>query len=390
MEAKRKEELLHKYQHGKIKQAELEELFDWYNQTASEQVPLDAQEVQFRLNRIAQQLPILNTSQNVSAPIRKLWIKWTAAAVLLGAIGLSLWQLKTVERQGPEKVLTNIQPVKNAQPIWTNKQGQRIDLAQLAVKDTLKTNGLLIFKDKAGFLIYRPVAAATANNDIQTIQTPAGSNIKLILADGTKVWLNSASTLRFFGNMDQNERQVELQGEAYFEVTKQVNEQGQRKHFLVRSEHQTVEVLGTKFNIKNYQEDPFSTTSLYEGSIRLETNQLDRSASKSVLLKPGQQSILNKHSQQLDFKNLLDIEQQSWREGYFNFDGESIQSVCQQLSRWYPVDFEIDPHIPAGEYHGSISKSYSLNEVLDILTKNKLDVEFKNRNDQIIVRLKQK
>ncbi|MGE8290377.1 MAG: hypothetical protein ACN6ON_01815 [Sphingobacterium sp.] len=139
MEAKRKEELLHKYQHGKIKQAELEELFDWYNQTASEQVPVDAQEVQFRLNRIAQQLPILNESNNVSAPIRKLWIKWTAAAVLLGAIGLSLWQLKTVERQGTEKVLTNILPVKNAQPIWTNKQGQRIDLAQLAIKDTLKT-----------------------------------------------------------------------------------------------------------------------------------------------------------------------------------------------------------------------------------------------------------
>ncbi len=390
MEAKRKEELLKKYQQGTIKLEELEELFGWYNQAASQQASINEQEIEFRLNRIAQQQPILNTSHTAPVRVRRLWIKWTAAAILLGTIGLSLWQLRPVQRHRTTVTLTNILPDEAAHPIWTNKQGQHIDLSQLTVKDTLKTNGLRVFKNQAGFLHYQSTANGIAGNDPQTIHTPAGSNIKLILADGTKVWLNSASTLRFFGNMRGDERQVELQGEAYFEVTKWTDEQGQRKHFFVHSEQQTVEVLGTKFNIKNYKDDPFSTTSLYEGAIRLETTQPDQTDKKSVLLKPGQQSILNKYSLELDFKNLENAVQQSWRTGYFNFEGESIQGVCQQLSRWYPVNFEIDSSVPAGEYHGSIAKSYSLNEVLDILTKNKLHVEFKNRNDQIIVRLKQK
>lgn len=391
MEPKRKEELLIKYQQGNIKKAELEELFSWYNREAAQRKDIDEEDMQLRLERIAQRLPFSDTQRPIHSFSQSLWLRWTAAAICIGAIGISLWLLQLPQSSPKtEQSFSTIVPDQNAHATWTNEEGQDIDLTRLSVKDTLRTNGLIVYKNKDGFLTYKPLVGQDVNDNLQTIQTPPGSNVKLLLADGTRVWLNSASTLRFPVDMTQGDRQVEVEGEAYFEVAKLANEQGQRKNFRVYSDRQLIEVLGTKFNIKNYQEDIYGTTSLYEGSIRLETKFSDHSGNNSVLLKPGQQSILNKSSAQLDFKTLKDLDEQSWREGYFNFDGEPIQDVCQQLARWYPVNFEIDPSIPSGEYHGSISKSYSLNEVLNILTQNKLRVEFKNKNDQIIVRLKQK
>ncbi|WP_431214819.1 FecR family protein [Puia sp. P3] len=176
---------------------------------------------------------------------------------------------------------------------------------------------------------------------MSTYTNPKGGDQKeLILADGSKVWLNAASTLKFPSDFKGSERVVELSGEGFFEVTNDV-----AKPFRVKIKDAAVEVLGTHFNIKAYEDERISRTTLVDGSVRME------SGSQRVVLKPGEQAEIPYPSPGVTGNiKVVPVGNTdvvlAWKNGFFQFDGEDVRSVMRELSRAYNVDIKVDPNVP--------------------------------------------
>ena len=201
-----------------------------------------------------------------------------------------------------------------------------------------------------------------------TITIPNGGQYQLILADGTKVWLNAASSLKFPTAFPGKQRTVELTGEAYFEVAKNKNQP-----FNVKTPTQTVQVLGTHFNINAYSNEPFVKTTLLEGSVNVS------SAGGSLLLKPGQQALLN-NSGLATLKDDVDTDEAiAWRNGLFQFNDVDIKTIMRQVARWYDVDVEFKGQVPAYTFHGKISRNLNASTVLKIFELSGINFTIEGR-----------
>jgi len=199
--------------------------------------------------------------------------------------------------------------------------------------------GALILK-KDSLLSYKSTAGKTDAVTYNTINTPNGGQYQLVLADGTRVWLNAASSLKFPTEFNGNNRTVELTGEAYFEVAKD-----KHKPFNVKTANQTVQVLGTHFNVNSYTDEAVVKTTLLEGSVKV------YSATASVLISPGQQALLS-NNQLLVNKDPDVNEVIAWKNGMFQFNEADIQTIMRQIARWYDIDVEFKGKIPDYTYHG--------------------------------------
>jgi len=205
-------------------------------------------------------------------------------------------------------------------------------------------------------LSYKATNANVSEVSYNTITTPMGGQYQLVLADGTKVWLNAASSLKFPTAFIGKDRTVELTGEAYFEVAKNKN-----KPFNVKTATQTIQVLGTHFNINAYSNEGTVKTTLLEGSVKL------FSANDAILISPGQQAIL-KNNQSYTINNKPDINEViAWKNGLFQFDEADIQTIMRQVARWYDINVEFKGQIPNYTYHGKISRNSNASQVLKIL-----------------------
>ncbi|WP_143305973.1 FecR family protein [Chitinophaga vietnamensis] len=213
----------------------------------------------------------------------------------------------------------------------------------------------------------QPPAAA-----MNMLSTPPGGQYQLLLPDGSKVWLNAASSIRFPSGFSGSERKVEITGEAYFEVAANA-----RQPFVVSAGDKTVQVLGTRFNFMAYPEEPGANVTLLEGAVRV-GYQAD-----TTTLKPGQQARL-KADHTLEVATCKDIQQAvAWKEGYFAMNGEGTAAMMRQLARWYNVEVTYKNKIPELRFEGSIKRSYSLQEVLSILEES--GIHFTVEGRKIIV-----
>lgn len=207
------------------------------------------------------------------------------------------------------------------------------------------------------------------------ISTPRGGQYQIVLSDGTKVWLNSASSLKYPIQFDGASRVVELTGEAYFEVNTKKGLANQSIPFLVKTSTQTIEVLGTHFNVNSYEDEGLVKTTLLEGKVavsinsnRLEsTSMIDKSPifSSRIVLKPNEQSILSKS----DFK-VIEVNGEdfvAWKDGYFSFQNADLKAVMHQLSRWYDMDVVYIGEVPNETFTGKIYRNMSLSKVLEVL-----------------------
>ncbi|CAL1518847.1 FecR domain-containing protein [Chitinophaga sp. MM2321] len=170
-----------------------------------------------------------------------------------------------------------------------------------------------------------------------TLVTPRGGEYRIELSDGTKVWLNAASSLRYPTQFNGKERKVYLSGEAYFEVAKDA-----AHPFMVNADKMDITVLGTKFNVSSYPDDPIQKTALAEGSVLI--NGVGQSAEKSngVILKPGYEAVITKNDRKIQV-NKVNIEAAlAWKNGMFIFDSESLGSLMRKLSRWYNIEVKYD------------------------------------------------
>jgi Fe2+-dicitrate sensor, membrane component len=240
------------------------------------------------------------------------------------------------------------------------ESGERIDLEKLKL-DTIIDNGAFeIIKSEKGIISYRLKSSGTVNQQAayNTIVTPRGGEYKLLLADGTKIWLNAATTLRYPISFNGDERNVQLQGEAYFEVAKQVY-RGRRVPFIVNTGNQKLEVLGTAFNLQNYGKS--IVTTLVEGKVKL--NVYD-SPQDNLYLSPSEQAVL--HFTNKNFlKTAVDPRYfTSWKEGKFAFYNTPIDEVMEIISRWYDVEVYFDYRPENFAFSGTVSRYDNIDKLL--------------------------
>ena len=302
-----------------------------------------------------------------------------AAAIILVAIGAGTYYFIQLNAKR-SFIANNTKPIKhdvdpgNNKAILTLENGAKLVLDSAKIGTLAKKGKISIRKTKDGQLIYavdRGNDAAT-NEPItyNTITTPRGGQYQVILPDGTKVWLNAASSLKFPTAFAGNQRSVELIGEAYFEVAKNT-----AKPFMVKVDKMQVKVLGTHFNIMAYSDEAAIKTTLLEGAIQLNTG------SKRNFLKPGQQGIVKD-----DDVQVIDADTDqaiAWKNGFFEFRRASIQDIMKQLSRWYDTEVTYEGKIPDDEFVGKIERNVKLSQVLHILELN--HVHFKIENKKITV-----
>lgn len=237
--------------------------------------------------------------------------------------------------------------------------GSHIDLDSMQVGETRTRLGIQLKKDENGKITFNyntDAAELPKDATFNTIRTPIGGEYQLILPDGSTVWLNSNSALKFPTRFNGEERYVELSGEGYFEVTSD-----SKKPFKVATEKQVIQVLGTSFNILAYSDDIISRTTLVAGSIRVST------ALNNQLLKPGQEVRVDKHSTQLQVVQANIHEATAWKNGYFMFNEEGIESIMRKVSRWYNVEVTYQGDVKEKAFGGTFSKEKTLRKLMDSL-----------------------
>lgn len=319
--------------------------------------------VQANYFRLQQQIKKRSDQHRFKKIGKTVWFKIAAAVLAVGAISLFLFR-----QQAPKETNAIVQqvgsPGKDA-AILTLKDGSVISLTDIRNGSVVALQGgVEIQKNKNGELVYRAVeqdAAATAA--VNKITTNRGNQYQVILPDGSKAFLNANSTLTYPLKFAQNARTVRMTGEIYFEISKlEVQTGGDKKRipFYVETAEQKIEVLGTHFNVNAYPDEPYTTTTLLEGSVRVTS--LKRN--ESVLLKPGQRSLL---SERLRIDNTDSSQDVSWTQGDFVFKGEELSSLLRKISRWYNVDVECPQRLEKLKFDGMVSRSQPLSTIIDML-----------------------
>lgn len=280
------------------------------------------------------------------------------------------------------QVATNNSTIRNFIPgnkaILTLANGAKISLTDAADGEVARQSGISITKTKSGNIVYASASDKIPKNPaavFNTIATPRGGEYQIRLPDGTKVWLNAATSLTYPVQFTGNERRVTLNGEAYFEVA-----HDRTRPFKVFTQNQEVEVLGTHFNINSYDDESATRTTLLEGSVKVSK----LNTVTGVVLKPGQLSVLNANSLKVE---AADVESElDWKNGYFIFNEESLSTIMKKVSRWYDVDVIYDQHASnsAQRFGGIVSRSKKITDVLKTMERTG-EVHFKTDGRKVIV-----
>ena len=247
--------------------------------------------------------------------------------------------------------------------------------------------GSIAVKNNNGQLVYaKSASAATAGKGeilYNTLSTAKGETYATVLSDGSKVWLNSQSSVRYPVAFDGDVRKVEITGEAYFEVAKTEGREGKKRPFVVDIKGAgQVEVLGTHFNINSYGDEDAVRTTLLEGSVRVRST----ANAAEIILKPNEQAQIDKQTNNLKKLTGADVDvdaEVAWRLGLFQFNNSDLKTVMRQLERWYDVEVEYEGNIPKREFIGAIPRSMNLSEVLKLLQGQK--VHFRIEGRKVIV-----
>lgn len=370
--------LLEKYRLGIIGKDELDRLESWYIHWKPEDLEISTQELESIKETVWGN--IHKDSVRTNGTKVKLWSAIIAAAVILIiAIPVSYLSYESFQTQPPAE---------SGQSVFDFKPGENIGVLTLADgRDILLTGeqkGTLAYQQTAvirkmedGLVVYEISSADKSNTGAEVyniMTTPRGGNYRLRLSDGTQVWLNAASSIKFPVNFKNGDRKVIVKGEAYFEVA-HVND----KPFKVITANQEVTVLGTHFNIKGYEDDMAISTTLLEGSIKIK----NLKSGKSSLMKPGQQAGIFKNQNEIEIRRIHAEEVVSWKKGYFIFDDQSIEGIMKTLGRWYDADIEYYGDSQE-RFGGTFSRSSNLAEILTNLEQLG-KVQFTIKGKKIIV-----
>lgn len=261
--------------------------------------------------------------------------------------------------------------------ILTLANGTKINLSDVRTGSLLSQSGIEIIKAEDGTLVYKVAASKSNASAYNTITTPKGGQYKIFLPDGTRVWLNAASSLsyRIAANIGRGERKVKLVGEAYFEVIKTKN-----MPFIVKTNKQEVTVLGTHFNINSYKDEPDTKTTLLEGAVSISVPYGNKGG---TILRPGDQAVNN--GAEINVKKIDTSMAVAWKNQEFMFRNESLESIMRKVGRWYNVEIVYENNEVGKElFGGTISRYDRISKVLRAL-EGTGDVKFKIQDRKILI-----
>lgn len=292
---------------------------------------------------------------------KKTWYKYTAAAIVVGVLTMTYFFKESVFRNPveitPSIVNTNtvIVPGTN-KAILTLEDGSVVTLEKGNSYQTQNANS------NGKDIVYKDRKSKTNEIRFNYLTIPRGGEFHLVLADGTEVWLNSESQLKFpVSFVDGELRKVELvYGEAYFEVSPSTRHKGSK--FKVLNKSQEIEVLGTEFNVKAYKDETNVYTTLVQGKVSIKTETANK------ILKPSEQSNLDLKTNNIQVSEVNVYSEISWKEGVFSFKGKTLKEVMKVISRWYDVTviFE-NKKLEEVEFRGVLDKDQSIEEILAIM-----------------------
>lgn len=356
MNTERLKYLLERYRNDQCDETELAEINEWYHSLGYDPADFNKWvEEESGAKEFADTL--YARFQHRSAPKKGRRI-WPAAAIVLALVATSfLFKNYFLPRDEQTFTTTTITPGKN-KAVLTLADGSRITLDDASNGMLASQQGTHIIKSANGQLTYDPSAdRQDAPMVFNTLYIPKGGQYQIILPDGTKVWLNSDSKLNFPVAFREKERRVTLTGEAYFEVHPMKS-----TPFIVVTRNQSVEVLGTHFNINAYEDEQVISTTLLEGSVRV-SNLLTKDAK---MLTPGQQSKLSGNGA-IAVREVNAEEVVAWKNGYFLFDNEDLSAILRTISRWYDVEIEFHYTGKHEKFGGTFSRSSELRDILNNL-----------------------
>jgi len=359
--------LLDKYQDGTASSAE-KALIEAYYQRLEKAgtTELSVEEAAALKEAMYQQIAAnIQLSAKKVIPIkRKNYNLVAAAAVLLTVIGAGsyFWLFNKPTTEQPATSKAQVKP-KDLPPgrdaaVLTLADGKTIILD--SASGTISKQGGATVINVKGQVSYAKASGKENQPAVvyNTVTTARGNQYQLILADGSKVWLNSASSLRFPTSFTGKSRDVELDGEGYFEIAKDAS-----KPFHVKTRTQDIEVLGTHFNVNAYNDEEATKTTLIEGKVKVSQSLKGQSA----ILKPGEQAVLVANSP-FTIDHSPDLDQvMAWKNGWFEFDNTDIKTIMRQISRWYDVDIRYETKTNNETYGGRISRSLNLSNILKML-----------------------
>jgi len=406
-------ELAEKWLDGSITEPEKAEFALWYNQFNDEVAVVPVQPAVLQTEMLEEILARMHAEKRQQSPVvirpAKHWMRYAALVAGLFLVSATGYFLLHKKSTGPVTPLTNKSPcIQDIAPgtqkaVLTLADGSSIILDS-AVNGPLTHQGnSVVNKKKDGELEYKsaiPDKSGQAGNrqsatTFNTLSTPRGGQYQLVLSDGSKVWLNAASSITYPTAFTGNERKVQITGEAYFEVT-----HNSKMPFVVEKGSMTVEVLGTHFNINAYEDESAIQTTLLQGSVKVGSRQWAAGSGEkaegrgqrvekkeqSIILKPGEQTSLSQTSQLSQPIPVQTDEVMAWKNGLFQFHNAGLAAVLRQISRWYDVDIRYAGEMPVREFEGKIQRNLTLLQVLKILEKNQVHLTLEGKT--IIVKNK--
>jgi transmembrane sensor len=372
--------LINRFFEGSITPEEKKQLDNWYHSLSSAQVEVFTNESEVQLsNRMKHRLGKMVKKDRRSTPPRIILLR-VAAAVLIIGVSISTF-LFLYPHKVQEKFSATIrnQPASDILP-GSNKatltlgNGLTIELDGTSARSLGKDGGINIVKLSDGQVEYQDDNNSQHNQSTvyNTISTPRGGQYQITLADGTRVWLNASSSVRFPVDFNDSVREVEMVGEAYFEVAKDPS-----KPFRVKVKDNYIRVLGTHFNVMAYDNEPSINTTLLEGSLRVENKK------SSSLIAPGQQAKTDASGSIKVIKD-ADVEEAiAWKSGYFLFNSSDIKSIMHQVERWYDADVNYLGEVKL-HFTGQVSRNMKVSELLRKLELTN-EVHFKIEGKKITV-----
>jgi transmembrane sensor len=340
-------------------------MFEEFNKRETQAKSLNQQESENILATIHERIGVKKNT--AVRPVTRLWYKRFAAAAIICFCLLGTYLLvKTGRKNDLAKINTHKKLPDNAnfkndvapggsKAMLTLADGSTIVLDD-AQNGTLAQQGKTKVLKLDGKLAYNSTKTGVEEILYNTISTPRGGEYQVVLPDGSQVWLNAASSLRFPTSFSGKERAVEITGEAYFEVAKKTN-----MPFVVKVNSAEIRVLGTHFNIMAYDEEALVKTTLLEGSVQF------TSGSNQAILKPGQQSQLVNNGQLKVMDNVNLEEVMAWKNGMFHFERMDIETLMRQISRWYDVEVFYQDHNIEEKFIADIPRNTNLSDVLKAL-----------------------
>ena len=373
------EKLVHKFNNGSINTDELHALANWYTSHSDNEVTIPLTEEESSDHLKARVLNGLLKKINEDKPkghyrVRKFyWI--AAAAVLIAFIGLWTNEVYIHKEVASPVISTKIEPGGNKATL-TLADGSQINLSN--AQDGIVMSDGISYNDGTRVTDDGSLKETHGTAPKMVLQTPRGGTYQITLPDGTQVWLNAASSLKYPTYFKNEQRIVELDGEAYFNVTSAYRKDGSKVPFKVVSKQQDFEVLGTQFNISAYADQSVSKTTLIEGKIAIADKQ------KRIILSPGSQAITNQAGTRLQEVNVSN--HTAWRDGKFSFDGKSFAEVMTEIGHWYDLTIAYEGKVPTVELAGDAFRNQNIGLVLRVLDVADINYSLDTAKRKLIIK----